>query len=397
MGLSIRFINQYDKYNQKYFNDTFAILLSDLAETYSIFYNFSIIKNNSSIELEEVLNVLGIKNYERFKIFLKMLSLFKLVNVGVDKNNENVWYIKFLPLPDFDSFFINNFKKMLLMAVGDERMEELVTLYSQTEKTNSIWKQTELMNDLGFNNYNTLDFDVIVAFLNRITSSTIILSNLHKNTINSFYLTFDFNHEEIKNALEHSLEKIKSDFFINNTKLYTELAKIAKIKNINAKLPQKIIISRNIDELIINKSYMEAKDDDKFQNYINYSSYEFYNDLVNDELDDEQLMFINSISEYGLCSVVINIIFDYTTLVIGSAATSRFIIYAKKILETAKIKKLNSAEKIWTHLNTAFMRRQENSIKSQTSGGFNNHNFEQKQQFNSFNKEKKGFKIKNDL
>jgi hypothetical protein len=90
MGLSIRFINQYDKYNQKYFNDTFAILLSDLAETYSIFYNFSIIKNNSSIELEEVLNVLGIKNYERFKIFLKMLSLFKLVNVGVDKNNENV-------------------------------------------------------------------------------------------------------------------------------------------------------------------------------------------------------------------------------------------------------------------------------------------------------------------
>jgi hypothetical protein len=43
------------------------------------------------------------------------------------------------------------------------------------------------------------------------------------------------------------------------------------------------------------------------------------------------------------------------------------------------------------------MRRQENSIKSQTSGGFNNHNFEQKQQFNSFNKEKKGFKIKNDL
>jgi hypothetical protein len=43
-----------------------------------------------------------------------------------------------LPLPDFDSFFINNFKKMLLMAVGDERMEELVTLYSQTEKTNSI-------------------------------------------------------------------------------------------------------------------------------------------------------------------------------------------------------------------------------------------------------------------
>lgn len=341
---SLNYRSLYDLYLPIIGNKGINFYISLLNEADKIIFN-----NIQFNEINEFLktNKLSIQDFYSIRLKLEAIGL---INTYYDSSQNKYWYQLNEPLK-FDQF-INNQKlrHLLIREIGIDNYEKLEYTYNNNHYPRNIVDITvkfdQVFHDEEIKSIYEFNFEQLYANVSLKTHTNIVLDELTKKIIESYFKNYNLNLNEIEHVLYQSfLKNQDNQFYVDTDLLNLNFKKYVTNTN-NLNVFKQVSINRNTKMFYENLDKNEIEN--IFSSYRSLNSEQYYSAIKKTALTNEEKSIISILRKtYALDDSIINLMIDFS-LTKTNGKLNR--LYLTKMAQTANALNLLELGNLYAYL-----------------------------------------------